>query len=397
MAITWLARIAGDAPGRELVIKRVLEKYRDDATLRALFVEEARVATRLRHENMVRTFAFGEVDGEHYLAMEFVYGEDLRRLAERGGKTRRFPTAPFFSSVIASAARGMHAMHEATDDEGRHLGLVHRDISPPNLMVAFDGGVKVLDFGIVRASEHFSTVRAGQLKGKFSYMSPEQVSGLEVDRRSDIFSLGTILYEMTTRRRLFRGESDVATIMSISTADIRRPSERIDDYPRALEAIVMRALSRLPDDRFQSAEEFADALEDFTATQSSRPGTAVIGATARALFPERVEEMNTLIGGEYEAPDAESLREAVEQVAAAGPSDADIELAAEMVAEQTAIRSARARVRHGHLDPEEARAASGLTYEDSGEIRIRAQPPWALIGGITAITVLVIVILKLLV
>ncbi len=395
MAITWLARIAGDEPGRELVIKRVLEKYRDDATLRALFVEEARVATRLRHENMVRTFAFGEVQDEHYLAMEFVYGEDLRRLAERGGQTRRFPTAPFFTSVISSAARGMHAMHEATDDDGRPLGLVHRDISPPNLMVAFDGGVKVLDFGIARAAEHFSTVRAGQLKGKFSYMSPEQVSGLEVDRRSDIFSLGTILYEMTTRRRLFRGESDVATIMSISTANIQPPSTRIDNYPPALEDIVMRALARLPEDRFQTAAEFADALDAFTATESARPGVAVIGATARALFPERVEEMNALVGEEYTAPDAESLRDAVERVAASRPSEAQVELVAEMVAEQTAVRSARAQAAHGHIEMGDVAALQ--QGGGSGEIRIRSGLPWRAIVGVAALAAVVIVILKVLV
>lgn len=304
MAVTWLARVRGDEAGRELVIKRVLPELSRDAEFKALFEEETRIATRLDHPNVVRTFDTGETGGESYIAMEYIWGEDLRRIVERGAAIGKTMPLRLVVDLIARAARGLHHAHNLHDEQARPIGLVHRDISPPNLMVGFDGTVKVVDFGVASAESHFRRVRPGQLQGKFQYMSPEQVQGLEVDHRSDIFSLGILLYELTTRRRLFRADSDVATIKMVSEARFDPPSRVKADYPPRLAEIVERALARNPEDRWSDADAFAEALEAFLAETRQTPTAAQMGAFVRELFPDRLEELESLLGAAYQGPTA---------------------------------------------------------------------------------------------
>ncbi len=307
MAVTWLARVTGDEAGRELVVKRILPRLSDDDELRALFVEEARIATGLRHDNIVETWDLGVVDGEYFLAMEYVWGDDLRHIATRGGKVGKPLPMRFAVHILECAARGLHHAHERVDERGRRIGLVHRDVSPPNIMVGFDGRVKVVDFGIARAESHFMRVRPGQLKGKFSYMSPEQVQGLEIDHRSDIFSLGILLYELTTQRRLFREESEIETIKAISEAQYEPPQRVRADYPPRLAEIVARALARDPDDRYDTAAAFADALAAWLRESRSDVEPAQLGGFVRDILSDRVAEI-----------------EAVTQAGYAGPSDAPV-------------------------------------------------------------------------
>jgi serine/threonine protein kinase len=299
MAVTWLARVRDDEPGAELVVKRILPRLSEDAELRALFLDEARVALRLNHPNVVRTFGFGDVDGEYWLAMEHIWGQDLRRTMERAQAVGKQLPVRLAVDLIARAARGLHHAHDLLDERGRPAGLVHRDISPPNVMLGFDGNVKLVDFGIARAEGHWLQARPGQLKGKFSYMSPEQVQGLEIDHRSDIFSLGILLYELTTRTRLFKADSDVQTIKLVSDAAVDPPQRLRADFPPRLSEILMRALAADPANRYATAAELADALELFLKETRQEVAPTALAAFLREIFPDRIEDLNTLVGREY--------------------------------------------------------------------------------------------------
>lgn len=295
MAQTQLARRRGTRAGHELVVKRILPAVSDDPELRALFAEETRIATQLQHPNVVRTLAAGEADRELYIAMEYVWGEDLRAIARAA--TRRSSRLPrdMAAHICAAAARGIHYAHDFVDDAGDPLGLVHRDVSPPNIMVRFDGRVVVVDFGIAKVERRFQRVRAGQLKGKFAYMSPEQVSGLPIDRRSDIFSLGVVLYEFTVGKRLFRADNDVATMAAIKDGLVQPPRSVDPEYPRELERIVMRALAREPDERYQTARELADDLDAFLGGDAETRRGA-LASWMHVAFEERIDEISAIVG-----------------------------------------------------------------------------------------------------
>lgn len=302
MAETHLARRTGAAPGEELVVKRVLPELADDPELQALFDAEAKVAARLRHRNVVRTLGAGEVSGTSYLGLEYIWGEDLRNVARQAQRSGTALPRALAARIAAGAARGLHHAHELAAPDGAPMGLVHRDVSPPNIMVAFDGRPVMIDFGVAVVAQRFQRPRAGQLKGKFAYMSPEQVQGLAVDRRSDVFALGVILYEFTVGRRLFRASSDMATAAAIAAADVPPPTSVDPNYPSALEAIVLRALARAPEDRFPTADAFADALEEWLGDAPEHQEAAV-GAWMKETFTERVAEIATLVGDpEYGGP-----------------------------------------------------------------------------------------------
>ncbi len=302
MAETWLARAENDETGHELVIKRILPEVAGDADVRAFFVEEARTAKLLDHENLVRTWDVGEAEGEHYIAMEYIWGMDLRRIAERGQAVGQFIPLRLVVDICMRVARGLFVAHNLADDRGRPVGLVHRDISPPNIMVGFDGKVKLVDFGIAKAESHYMKVRPGQLKGKFSYMAPEQVQGLEVDARTDIFALGTVLYELTTRKRLFKGDSDMATIKLVSEARFDPPHRVRADYPPRLEEIVLKALARDPADRYADAREFATALENYLKETRSEPTQAQLANYVREIFVDELETIEEILGDGYAGP-----------------------------------------------------------------------------------------------
>lgn len=305
MATTWLGRLRTDSVGQEVAIKRILPRLLEDTTFRDLFVEESRIATSLRHPHVVRTWDVGVLENEHYLAMEYLWGEDLRRIVERAQSVGKPLTAPMAVYVISRIARALHYVHHHTTEDGTPMGLVHRDVSPPNLMVTYDGEVKLIDFGIARAESHLMQVRQGQLKGKFAYMSPEQVQGLEVDGRSDLFSLGTLLYELTTGKRLFRADSDVMTIRLVSDARVIAPHAVRSDYPPQLEEIVMRALAREPRNRYQTGNDLADALDAWLEEVGSAPSREQLGAWLRELFPDHLSELHKLIEPGYSGPQRE--------------------------------------------------------------------------------------------
>jgi hypothetical protein len=221
--------------------------------------------------------------------MEYVHGEDLRKVLMEVHQRRDQMPIAMVSSIVAGAASGLHHAHVQLGPDHKPLNIVHRDVSPANILIGYDGAVKVVDFGIAKAALRTVETRSGTLKGKVSYMSPEQVTGQPVDRRSDVFALGIVLYEVATARRLFKGDNDFLTMSAIVQANIPRPSQFRTDLPRVLEDIIMTALAPAPADRFQSAEELRAALESFTSSIGMRIAPHAVADYMKKLFGLRAE------------------------------------------------------------------------------------------------------------
>lgn len=262
MAEIFLARTAGIRGFEKLVVvKRLQPQFVSSQNVVRMFLDEARLMATLNHANITQVYEVGEARGGFFFAMEYVHGEDLRALLRAAGQGARKLPIEFAMGVIAEAAAGLHHAHEKRGNDGQPLLIVHRDVSPSNVLVSFDGAVKLTDFGVAKWARQDSETRHGTLKGKCAYMSPEQCKGEPLDRRSDVFALGILLYELTTGTRLFQGASDFAILNQIATGRIAPPSEQRPDYPPALERIVMRALARSREQRFASARDLQLALE----------------------------------------------------------------------------------------------------------------------------------------
>lgn len=248
-----------------VVLKRVLPQFSDNEQFVRMFIDEARIAARLDHPNIVRTYEFGEVNGQYFTAMEYLPGEDLRGILRRLSHSRQRLPVHVSVGIVMQLCAGLHCAHQLTDTNGRPLNLVHRDVSPPNIVITYGGEVKIIDFGVAKTNT--TETATGTIKGKLAYMPPEQVLGRGVGQRSDIFSAGVVLWELLTGRRLFGRESDAATLYAIMNDPIPPPSRYRSEVPRELDAIVLRALSRVPADRFDTAEEMEAVLEQFLESQ----------------------------------------------------------------------------------------------------------------------------------
>jgi serine/threonine protein kinase len=298
MAEIYLAR-AGGIHGfqKYVVLKRILPQYATNAEFVRMFLKEARVAALLDHANIAHVYDIGEEDGSYFFTMEYLHGEDLhfimRELARKG---RRLPLERALTMVIGAAA-GLHFAHEKKGDDGRPLGLVHRDVSPSNIFVTFDGGVKVVDFGIAKVTAEAELSLSNKLKGKLAYMSPEQMSSGSLDRRSDVFALGIVLYETTTHARLFRAEGEAATMRSVMEGLITPPIERIDDYPPRLQEIVLRALERDPSRRYPTARALQIDVEGFARDQRLDVSSAALAEWMERSFGPKQELWRTLPRG----------------------------------------------------------------------------------------------------
>jgi serine/threonine-protein kinase len=263
MAEVYLA-LSGDLPGfRTLaVVKRILPHLASNGQFIRMFLDEARLAALLDHPNIVRIMEVGHDGEEYFLAMELVQGKPLSAVLRKAAREKRPPSASLAAYIIAQAASGLAYAHGLTDGDGRALGVVHRDVSPQNVLISFEGAVKLIDFGVARAFGRVAHTSPGGLKGKIDYMSPEQASAEEVDHRADVFALGVVLWEALTGRRLFRRDTELATMRAIVDDPIPRPSE-MATVPPELDAIAMRALRKRRDARFQSAHEMVAALERY--------------------------------------------------------------------------------------------------------------------------------------
>jgi len=297
MAEILLGRVLGPSGfERAVVIKRILAQYAELPTFVSMFLDEARIAARIHHPNVVQVHELGQEGGELYLVMEYLQGESAASVMRRASALGRPIELALCAHIVAEACAGLHAAHELKDADGESMSLVHRDVSPQNLFITYDGSVKVLDFGIAKAKDRISQTEAGTLKGKFEYMSPEQAEGLPIDRRSDVFALGVVLYELSTGRRLFKRGSAVESLRAVREGLVTPPTRLIEGYPKRLEEICLRALAADPQDRYATAADLRRDLALLTRELSgdSLPGEN-LAALMRLLFATRVEEKRRLL------------------------------------------------------------------------------------------------------
>jgi serine/threonine-protein kinase len=290
MAQIYLARQTGlGSFERHVVLKTILRERASDQRFINMFLDEAKLAATLNHQNVAQVYEVDQADGAYFMAMEYVHGENARAILET--TLRRGWTIPLELAVmiISGAAAGLHHAHERKGKNGQPLNIVHRDVSPANLMVGYDGSVKVLDFGIAKAEERATKTVGGTIKGKYGYMSPEQCKGKPIDRRSDIFALGICLYELTTLRRAFKGNDDFETMKRIVAGDVVLPTVAVPGYPRELEAIVLTAMANDPNARFQTAQELIEALDAFGMRAKLTGSNTALGRYMTQLFGSKKE------------------------------------------------------------------------------------------------------------
>jgi serine/threonine protein kinase len=295
MAEVFLAAAKGPAGFTKLsVVKRLHPHLEEEQTLVGMFLDEARLAARLNHPNVVQTFDVGDVDGLHYLAMEYLEGQSLARLLKRIARSgERIPLA-LACRIFTEALHGLEYAHTLEDYDGTPLGVVHRDISPGNLFLTYEGQVKVLDFGIAKAGTQLTETRAGQVKGKFAYIAPEQARSGQHDLRADLWSLGVVMWEVFAGRRLFKGDSEISTLNNALRSDIVQLDQAVD-VPPELSAIVDRALQRDPERRYRSARELREDLDGFMRREGLHSTRGELGSFLSGFFDKERDEQRAIL------------------------------------------------------------------------------------------------------
>lgn len=300
-----------------VVIKRLREHVAEDPEFVTMLIDEGRIAARLNHPNVVQTLEVGRERGELFLAMEYLDGQPLHRVLARGRET--FPLAMHLA-VLADVLVGIHDAHELKDFDGTPLNIVHRDVTPHNVFVTYNGQVKVVDFGIAKAEGRASETRSGTVKGKILYMAPEQARSLVLDRRADIFSVGVMLYEACIRGRMWQGTSDADVVRALQNKTFpRSPRELAPDTHPELDRICRRALAPERSDRYETAEEFAAELDAFMRMHLPRPSNRELGAWLSEIYKDRREVTRKLI--EAQLADLNQPGEDVTLVSVSEPVD----------------------------------------------------------------------------
>lgn len=290
MAEVFLAKAVG-AEGfqRTVVIKRILPSYTEDDAFVTMFIDEARIAAALHHANVIQIIDFDKVDDSYYIAMEYVEGRDLRKVLDRGRKSGKKMSPILAAHITSLIASGLHYAHTRRSETGEPLNIIHRDVSPHNILISFVGDVKLTDFGIAKAAARSTKTRAGTVKGKCAYMSPEQAKGKALDARSDIFALCAVLWEMLTYRRLFEGDSDFEILNNVLNQNIPPPSLFRPEVVRDLDAIVLKGLRRELDQRYPDMAALEKELQNFVFKNASGRDEIDIGAYMRDLFAEELD------------------------------------------------------------------------------------------------------------
>ncbi|WNG60352.1 protein kinase [Archangium gephyra] len=290
MAEVWRGKMFGAGGFERLVaIKRILPNIAEDDEFISMFIDEAKISVQLNHANIAQIYELGQITNSYFIAMEYIPGRDMRAIFDRCRKKGEPAPVPLVAYMVAKMCEGLDYAHRKKTNQGHDLNIVHRDISPQNILISFEGEVKVIDFGIAKAAGKATKTQAGILKGKFGYMSPEQIRGLPLDRRSDIFAIGVCLYEMLTGERLFVGDSDFSVLEKVRKAEVAPPSTYNRRIPEALEKIVLKALARDVDERYQYANELGDDLQRFLLTSDSIFGRKDLMQYMKSTFAEDVE------------------------------------------------------------------------------------------------------------
>ena len=286
---------------KQVVLKILQPRYAKNPRVVTMFLDEARLAAKLNHPAIVHVYDVADEGGLKYIAMEYIHGETIADIVKRGLAVDRYLPLEYAIHIVRQTATGLAYAHERKEADGKVVRIVHRDISPTNILVSYEGQTEIVDFGIARAQDELRE-EAGILPGKASYMSPEQVRGETVDHRSDIFALGIILYELTLCQRLYRGPAD-AVMKRIVSERVQPPTAIRRDYPAALEQIVMRALEKRPEDRYQTAQLMHDDLEEFLSESGLRSGNRRVAIYMNELFAPDA----AAVGGEGTGDDQEAL------------------------------------------------------------------------------------------
>ncbi|RME22254.1 MAG: serine/threonine protein kinase [Deltaproteobacteria bacterium] len=286
---------------KTIVIKRIRPHLSDNPTFVKMFLNEAKLAAQLNHSNIAQIFDLGRIGRSYFIAMEYIDGRDMRTIVPKARKKGIDFPIEYSLKVARDVCEGLYYAHRKTDEKGNPLNIVHRDVSPENIMVSFDGEVKILDFGIAKAENLISETRAGEIKGKLAYLSPEQVAGKTLDQRSDIFSLGAMLYEWIAGHKLFTGSSDVEVLKAILEARIYPPSYFRKEIPEELDEIVLRALARNRQERYQNAWEMLADIDQFLASHTFVPSNIHLSNFLRQIFADELSGR----GEDFDEPDIE--------------------------------------------------------------------------------------------
>jgi serine/threonine-protein kinase len=305
MGQVFLAREHGAGFERLVVLKLILPHLAEDEDFLTMFLEEAKLVLPLRHPNLITILDLAEIDGRQCLAMEYVQGDDIRRIEKQARLSGKALPPGLILRIISDAAAGLDYAHKARDPQGHPLRLVHRDVSPQNVLVGFDGGVKVIDFGVAKAATSSQQTATGILKGKYPYMSPEQASGQAVDARSDQFALGVVLWEMLTGKRLFKGDSDLMTLRLVKDCQVPPPSQLNPKLPPGLDEVVLKALAPTPDQRYADCGALRLALEDYLIQMRLAASNAHLSAFLRELYADRINSESDPVKLDQLAEDAD--------------------------------------------------------------------------------------------
>jgi eukaryotic-like serine/threonine-protein kinase len=298
MATVYVARQVGAAGfERIVVLKRVHKHLLGNREFTDMFRDEARVASMIRHPNVVAVNDVIEADKELFLVMDYIEGCAVASFRKAAVEQKRSVESRVAVRIISDALAGLHAAHEARDMRGQPMEVVHRDISPQNILLGTDGASRIIDFGVAKARHRLTETKSGSLKGKYGYMSPEQARGQPVDRRTDLFAIGTVLHELLTGKRLFRGENELDTMRRILEVPIDPPSSINPEVPKSLDDVVAKALARDVDARFQSATEMIDALERACPPASAHEVARLLQEVCHERLQERAEAIRAMLEG----------------------------------------------------------------------------------------------------
>jgi tetratricopeptide (TPR) repeat protein/tRNA A-37 threonylcarbamoyl transferase component Bud32 len=313
---------------KPVAIKKLLPHLTQDSTLVNMFINEAKLAALLTHQNIVQIYDLGSIEGTYFIAMEYLHGKDLRAMTTKARKRTAPLPAEFALYILSRVCAGLDYAHKLKDFQGNRVNIIHRDISPQNVIVTYEGEVKVVDFGIAKAATHGSETKVGIIKGKLAYMSPEQAAGKAIDHRSDIFSAGILLYELLTHRRMFEG-AEMEVLDRVRKAEFVPAETLVPNLAPRFAGILRRALAKDPDARYQSCAEMLTDLEEGLSEFPVRPGAELLGHYMKGLFAEEIAaELLVLQEAQTQITPIEYSREVVDatmteaQAAAAAPKEA---------------------------------------------------------------------------